>query len=247
MTEKPEIYLASVLLEKNRWDSREPSFCVSDWSLRIDAAGYDGIELWENHVLLADGNEREAVLGGPAPVRVLNTYCSFDDEGADGRAASAELSRFLGVGAVKFNFGKDASRIQAYRDNLSQWRTELPAGCRLLCECHPGTVLEVPETAAELLRPVSGKVEVIVHALSEDPARELLPWLNAFGGSVTHVHVVLKDREHAIRRIAMLKDAGFSGTWTIEFCEGVNEPDETIEKLFTTAAADLDFLRTVLA
>ena len=62
------IYISSVLLEKNRWGTRVPSLKVSDWSQRMFDAGFDGIELWENHLLLADAAEREAVLAGPMPV-----------------------------------------------------------------------------------------------------------------------------------------------------------------------------------
>jgi len=64
---------------------------------RIDEAGFDGIELWENHLLLADAAEREAVRNHPLPVPILNTYCAFDDDGAESRAASSELARFLDV------------------------------------------------------------------------------------------------------------------------------------------------------
>jgi sugar phosphate isomerase/epimerase len=244
---EPQIYLATVLLERNRWDSRIPSLRVSDWSSRIAEAGFDGIELWENHLLLADGRERDAVKRGPAPVVVLNTYCGFEAAAEDARRQSAELARFLHVRAVKFNFGSDIDAVPEYIENLAAWSELLPSGCRLLCECHPGTVLEEPAAAARLLAPSKCTVEVIVHALHGDDDSRLEAWLDVFSEQVTHVHAVIRDRDVARRRIRFLKDVGFSGTWTVEFCKGVNEPGEDTDRLFAQARDDLAFLRSELA
>lgn len=258
MPKNPSIYLSSVLLEKNRWRSREPSFKVSDWSRRIADAGFDGIELWENHLLLADSAERDAVLAGPSPVAILNTYCGFDDAGAAARAASAGLARFLDVPGVKFNFGNEAAQIPAYLDNLLAWRDQLPAGCRLLCECHPGTVLEAADKAVAILAPVRGEVEIIVHAMGGGSDASVQSWLDAFGPAVTHIHVAgsgipgerysaLNELPHAPRRIEMLKGKGFSGTWSVEFCKGVAAPPEDMAELLAAATRDLDYLRKEIA
>ena len=58
------IFLSSVLLEKNRWDSRIPSLKISDWLRSIADAGFDGVELWENHLLLADAAEHAVPMDG---------------------------------------------------------------------------------------------------------------------------------------------------------------------------------------
>ena len=55
---KIPIYLSTVCLEKNRWGRREPSFKVSEWTQRLAEYGFDGIELWEFHYLLADDAEK---------------------------------------------------------------------------------------------------------------------------------------------------------------------------------------------
>ena len=245
---KLPIYISSVLLERNRLSSEKtPSYRVSEWSERFADAGFDGIELWENHLLLAESAEREAILGGPLPVTVLNTYCGFDDAGEEGRKASASLARFLGVAAVKFNFGNERSLAQTYIDNLTTWRDELPEGCRLLCECHPDTVLEEPDRAADILNSARINIEIIVHAFSGDDESSLRRWLNAFGPAVTHIHAVLSDRNRVNRRVEMIKQANFAGTCSIEFCVGVNQPSESMNKLLSTAADDLRYLREVLA
>lgn len=242
-TDIPPIYLSTVLLEKNRWRSRVPSFRVSAWSKHIAEAGFDGIELWENHLLLADAIERHAVRAGPAPIQILNTYCGFDDGSADARAASAELAQFLNVSAVKFNFGNDRSQAKKYIENLRAWREKLPEGCRLLCECHPYTILEEVDDAAKILEPLQGEIEIIVHAFGNSDETELRRWFDAFGTAVTHVHAVLKDKTHAAERLELLQQYGFNGTYSIEFCEGVAEPPEDMAELLANAAADLQFLR----
>jgi len=243
MTDSYPIYLATVLLEKNRWSSRKPSFKVSDWAQRIADAGFDGIELWENHLLLADRSEWEALRNSPVSVPILNTYCGFDDDSADARSASAELARYLDVGAVKFNFGNEPTQVDAYLRNLLAWQGELPDGCRLLCECHANTVLEYPDKALAVFAPIMDQIEIIVHGFSGDDETNLVQRTECFGSSITHVHAVLTEKEGAPRRVEILKDAGFNGTFSIEFCYGVREHVEDVEQLLATATEDLNYLR----
>ena len=189
----------------------------------------------------------------PLPVTVFNSYCTFDDDGAPGRQRAAALVREFGASGVKFNFGNDPARVADYVRNLRAWAAALPDGCRLLCECHGGTVLETPAQAARLLAPVADRVEIIVHAFAGE-RDTLQAWLDLFGPSVTHVHVAgrrgnwpmlrLCDMEEEARaRLAMLRAAGFSGTWTVEFTGGVAQGVEDKHALLANAAADLAFLR----
>ena len=86
------IYLGSICLEPNRWSpGKLPSYRVSDWLQRIDGAGFDGIELWENHFLLADATEKSA-LAAAAPLAIYNSYALPDSGSAEARAASASPS-----------------------------------------------------------------------------------------------------------------------------------------------------------
>ena len=247
MADCSSIYLSSVLLEKTRWRSREPSFKVSEWSQRIADAGFDGIELWENHLLKADKTEWEAVLAGPSPVTILNTYCDFGDASADAKAASAELANFLNVEAVKFNFGNDVEQIESYRKNLLSWKDELPKGCRLLCEVHPYTVLEELDNAQEILAPIMDQIEIIVHAFGDDDVSDLVKRIEIFGSAITHVHAVLTDKDSAPKRIGILKDANIGGSYSIEFCHGVREGEQDIGVLLATATEDLNYLRKELS
>jgi len=252
-----DIYFSTVLLDKNRWGSREPSLKVSDWLPAIADGGFDGLELWENHLLKADDDEKNLILSGPLPVRVLNTYCDFDAGSSADREKSARLARDLNVSGVKFNFGNKIECVEEYRENLIKWQKNLPAGCRLLCECHPYTVLEDMEKAAEILQPLLDRVEIIIHAfgsVGSDWKRRL----ELFGKRITHIHVAgggeegyryspLASSGKIEEGLSMLEGSGIEPTWTIEFCDGVASKGEVVEDLLNNAIADAKTLRKKLS
>ena len=58
---KTEIYIGTILLERNRWTrDKKPTCLVSEWIPRFKEAGFDGMELWENHAALASSTELKA-------------------------------------------------------------------------------------------------------------------------------------------------------------------------------------------
>lgn len=254
---KHEIYIATVLLEANRWKREKiPTVKVSDWLERFEKAGFDGIELWENHAALADELELGRLRGARPPVRIFNTYASFSDEPDPRRERAVELSRSLGVRGVKFNVGRDPECMNRYIDNVLRWREGLPRDIVPLCECHPGTVLEEPGKAAEAFRVwAEAGIEAIIHAFNLAEER-LRAWFRQLGGAITHVHVqvnrqgrmasLVQYRDEARETVRLLRDEGFQGSFSIEFTAGVGMPDENVEALFAAAVADLDLLRELL-
>ena len=48
-------------------------------------------------------------------------------------------------------------------------------------------------------------------------------------------------------RLRVMREAGFAGSFTLEFTEGTSSPDESMEALFDAALADLCYLRECLA
>lgn len=251
-------YLATVLLEKNRWQAgKVPTFRVSDWGRRFREAGFDGVELWENHAALATEGELSALADMPCPVRIFNSYCSFDDAGVADRKRAAVLATRFATQGVKFNLGHDEEAIPTYQRNLESWRHELPKGCRLLCECHGGTVLEEPARAKAILEPLAGDLEIIVHAFAGDDD-SLEEWLATFGAAVTHVHAAASGGDGQLARLADVEDlvhgrirrlleAGFAGTLSVEFTQGVARDPEGQDELFANATDDLQVLREALA
>ena len=250
------IFIGTILLEKNRWaKGKQPSYAVREWLPRFERDGFDGLELWENHVLLGPPEEAQALERGKVPVAVYNTYVGFDDKGEDARRRAAEMAARLKAKAVKYNVGPDKAKLAEYIKNVKAWAELLPGDCRLLCECHAGTVMEEPEQAAAVFAELRDEQrhQAIVHPFSESP-ESLRRWFRALGPRrITHAHVQYRE-SRKFRRLsrdaprnkeimAVLKDSGFRGSYTLEFTEGTSAPGgEDIEALYRAALDDREFI-----
>jgi sugar phosphate isomerase/epimerase len=250
------IYIGTILLEKNRHDKKSgkrPTFLVSDWIDRFAADGFDGIELWENHAALSPPEEIERLKASALPIEIFNSYCSLDDGEMD-RERAVELTALFGAGRVKFNVGKDPSLLEVYLKNTREWGDLFPEGVKPLCECHPGTVIEEPEAAAEFFgRLDPERFEVLVHPLRPD-LEVLKGWFRHFGPRVTHAHIQLRDDDRNCLRLDrkppfvkeclhIMREEGFAGSIALEFTEGTNLPGEDIEEMYANALRDLRFLK----
>ncbi len=258
MTESGKIYIATVLLEKNRWAdgaAQKPTFTVSEWVERFAEAGFDGMELWEKHATLCSPEELAALQASAFPVAIFNSYASMGDEGAPARERAAQLTASFAARGVKFNVGKDPARRQEYAKNLAEWRSKFPPEVSLLCECHPGTIIEEPSDARAFFDEIGPDgYEVIVHPFSRVDV--LKSWFEQFGPAVTHAHAQVRDDRKVVRlerkaevvaeAIGIMREEGYAGSFTLEFAQGTGEPDENVEDLFGNAVADLEFLRGLL-
>ena len=250
-----EIYISTVALDPTRWGRRTPSFDVSAWLPRFERDGFDGVELWEYHFLSADKEEQDRLVAASAAVAIYNSYVGFANEDAEARAAAAEAIRQLQPRAVKYNLGGDAAKLDEYRRNLLAWADALPADCRLLCECHPGTILEQVADAAAFfadLDPV--RFGVVAHVSGNSAGTE--SWFSEFNGRLQHLHVqrrgsesnpsVAANRPTLDASFAAVKAHGFAGSVAIEFSRGMGR-DEDIEEIYTNACTDLAYVRQALA
>lgn len=249
-----DIYLATVCLDRNRWGSRKPSFEVSRWISRFEKDGFDGVELWEFHYLEAGLAEQERLVDA-AYVAVYNSYVGFADADVEARQQAATAIAALRPASVKYNLGADPSKLAEYRRNLLQWSDALPADCRLMCECHSGTVLEAVDEAVAFFSDLDAdRFGVIAHVNGE--SRGASPWLDAFGSRVGHLHVQLRQpdfdpgdaggRQGVDEAFGCVVAAGFNGSVSVEFTRGIGR-DEDIENLYANACADLGYLRMILA
>jgi len=255
MREHGHIYLSTVCLERNRWGSKEPSLRVSEWLPRLERDGFDGVELWENHYLLADGAEQARLAASAGAVTIFNSYVGFGDDDGEARAAAADAVARLKPSGVKYNLGGAAESLEIYRRNLLAWSAQLPPGCRLLCECHPGTVLEHAAAAGDFFADLDPeRFGVIVHVSGD--ASGTASWLEAFGARVQHLHLQLRDealapsssagREALDAAFDVVDAQGFRGSVAIEFTRGIGR-NEDIEVLYANAVTDLGYLRERLS
>lgn len=252
--ENPRIFIGTVLLERNRWgkEGRKPSFKVSDWTQRIADDGFDGLELWQDHAAMADEEELERLRTGPSPVVLFNSYASVEPEDIAGRERTAELAEFFDAEGMKFNFGKDPERQDIYIDVVKEWAKMFKPGYRMISENHRGTTTADSELAAKTYEKFEGiNVEGIIHFNNEEESyRERF---SLYGKYLTHIHCMLSSDKDGLmpedevrKRIAWLREFRFSGTYTIEFTEGVRS-EVSIEGLYKNAVRDFKMLRKCLA
>jgi sugar phosphate isomerase/epimerase len=255
-----EIFLGTIALEPNRWfgvtEEQWGTITLSDWLDPIEAAGFDGVELWESHIRDATDTEAESILVHPLPVKVFNTYVSFENEDDNERIAAAEWIRRSGAEKVKWNTGpdRDENALDAYGERLHRWVEKLP-DVRLACECHDGSAMDVPSVAARVLA-AGGDVtrsQAIVH--SNDGHARLRAKFAAYGDRISHVHVnhldvgsppLAETRDDLASTATLLAELGFDGSWTIEFVHGTGGEADRPDLLLNQAIADLGVLREIL-
>lgn len=254
--------LGTVAVEPNRWGtldpSRRPAIRLSEWLDTIAEAGFDGLELWDRHVTSAADDEVDAILTHRLPATVFNSYVGFDDPDPTERVRVTEWVGRARSEAVKFNVGARPERAPAYAERVARWLDAMPAGVRLLCECHEGSsIAEDPGVAAAILTAAGppDRVQAIVH--THESPDHLRTRFDAYGERITHVHVNLLDealhappldraRDRLAERVALLRSLGFGGTWTVEFVHGVMTDSDHPDALVRQAAADLRVLRELL-
>jgi sugar phosphate isomerase/epimerase len=256
----PTISLGTIALEPNRWfgvtQDRWGTIVLADWLDRIAEAGFDGIELWESHLRDANDTQADAIIDHPLPITVFNTYVGFADDPDDDRTDAAEWIRRTGAGKVKWNTGpaRDDDALAAYGERLARWSAQLP-DVHLTCECHDGSAMDDPDTAARVLAAGGPphRSQAIVH--SNDGHDRLRSKFAAYGERITHVHVNHLDRgcppladirDELGTTVSLLHELGFDGTWTIEFVHGTGTDKDRPDLLLAQASADLEVLRRLL-
>ncbi len=261
-----EILLGTVAIEPNRWGTvsrdRAPVTLVSALLDSIDAAGFDGLELWDGHLLRASGDEGERIVSGPLPVTIFNSYADFGpgEEAQRSRDDAASGVRRADSRAVKFNVGNDPADEDGYVERLSQWIDELPSNVAAMCECHQGiSVAEDPAVAARIFDR-AGPVERLRALVHTHDAPDLLrAKFDAYGDRITHVHVNFLDFDamthprlcDVVDELRAFRDLvgglGFAGSWTLEFVAGLLTDRDEPALLLDQAAQDLSTLRAVVA
>ncbi len=266
-SEPGHIYLGTVAIEPNRWGLAEPGghplVRVSEWLPMIEQAGFDGLELWERHARSVPDEELEALVTSDLPIRILGCYDSWDDPDDSARAETAAWIERVGARGVKFNVGSDPDCIGDYTERLRRFEEMVPAGVRLLCECHFGTVAEDPALARAMFDTVAGtdRLGAIVH-LHPMIRDEWSGPLGELGPRVRHVHVQLAEvppttgvaelSEMLRPDVEAIRAVCPETTWTIEFSHGLwgfgrdDAADDHPAYILESARRDLEALRAAL-
>ena len=249
----PTILLATIALEPSRWGEKRRTIDVARHVERAAGAGFDGFELWQYH---ADAATVEALRALRVAVPVFSSYVSCEDtaEAADERRRVTETADAVGAEAIKFNVGNDPGRRGEYLAVIANWLEALPAGMRLLCECHPNTLVETPDAAAAAFEAFPRqRLATVVHPLLDNvPPPEA--WFAALDGRIAHAHLQLRPdgggfvaMEQAPERVraafAVMHANGFDGRLSVEFVEGTRTANDTPAYLFDRAVEDLAFIR----
>ena len=256
-----DLYLGTVAIEPNRWATVDPSrsatITLTQWLDQIEAAGFDGLEVWDKHLTDAPESEVVALLSAAVPVKVFNSYVSFDPVESDERLAAAAWVARSGAAGVKYNVGNDPDLEGAYGERLAEFGAALPDGVRLLCECHEGiSIAEDPAVAARIFAAAGGgpALQAICH-LGEDPDY-LKSKFEHLGDRISHIHInFLADgaaprlaaiEARVVSQVQLVQSLGFNGTWTLEFAHGLLTANDEPGFILEAAAADLQLLRSLL-
>jgi sugar phosphate isomerase/epimerase len=257
-----EVYLASILLERNRWGPlpRYPHCQLSEWLPQIAEAGFDGIELWENHWTYAGLEARAKLVASHVPIRLFNSYLSPSTANPEEISQLASALRTLGaiVRGVKFNLADRPARTDVEFQAALRLAQQLPPGMVLYCECHADSVVDTPESAAAAFSVwPPGKFAAILHPFQNSDG-DFAKWLRLMIPHLAHLHLQMRDpaenmicltdrADFARQRLRALLKAGFRGSMSLEFTGGTGQPDEDIETLWTRALGDLALIRRLVS
>jgi hypothetical protein len=259
------IYLSTVLLEKNRANGKGPSLLVSDWVEPVAEAGYAGLEIWMNHLLLASRSEwdliREKCLEADLVLVLAGPNLPVDpsDKSRRLRDAVLEACDSMRPEAFKFGLAGDPRRRESASPRealgfVKDWAKDVPKDVRLLSggDGRPGGdgLLEVREILG------GGRYQAALRPFRLTP-RMLEEALETLGGFIGNLEaqarradqaiLLSENKEEHLGIIAATLRKGFKGTWTVESTKGVGLPSENIDIMFDNAEKDFNFLIEALA
>ena len=178
---------------------------------------------------------------------------TFEEGSETAQDRDGEMAARLGARGIKYNIGSDPELRQVYMDQLRAWRSRLPKEIALLCECHPGTIIEEQEAARAFFDEAGLQNHgIIVHAIMQ--LEKLPQWLDLFGDEVKHIHLQLRDDDYKLINYAqnlgkvhetldLLQSRQFKGSYTLEFTAGIGADGESPDLLYANALKDLAVLR----
>ena len=251
-----EILLNSIALEPNRWTKEKiPYVALEELLTSVATAGFDALEVWQNHVALLDRGgldslaERAESLGLAIPV--VGMYPRFHLEG---RERDAELDRLEAMLGIMDALGTDVLKIMPGTlasaemtpelwDRLVGFAREMldrtrPGNITIPCETHGKTVADDPDALLRFFEAVgSDRLKVCWQPLDFEDTQAALELYDRLAPHVTHLHLQGRrggemdlleaaDIDYA-RVLGHIFAGGFDGYVSIEFARGcvVDSPE----------------------
>lgn len=247
------VYLSSILLEKNRFNGKGPSFLVSEWIEDIAEAGFAGLEIWMNHLSLASRSEWDLIKARAAetdlPIPLISAGLPSDASDKSRRYLDSviEACEYFRPDGLKFSLG-DPSRPDAL-EHVKSWARDLPRDIALIYD--GGESVIGPEAMAGLKKTLGGRFHAVLRPFLAG-TKEAGAIMDATGDFIANfgvqarkggARILLSENADAhLEVIAAMRSRGFKGAWTLEFTKGAGLPGENIEQLFDNAEKDLNFL-----
>lgn len=260
------IYLSTLLLEKNRANGKGPSLLVSDWMEPVGEAGFAGLEIWTNNLLLASRSEwdliKEKSLEADLALALVSPNLPADasDKSRRLREAILEACEYFRPEGIKFTPSSNP-RTQAEpgatRDALEffkDWAKDIPRDVRLVYDGGEGSGLAGLLEARKIL--TGGRFQAVLHPflLSPQLLGEALDALGDFVGNLgalakrgDQLILLGENKDEHFKVIAMTRKKTYKGTWSVESTKGMGMPGENIDKMFDNAEKDLNFLIEALS
>ncbi|GAB4171001.1 MAG: hypothetical protein Fur0032_10110 [Terrimicrobiaceae bacterium] len=225
------MYLATVLIEPNRWSpERGPAFSwCEDTGQGFAEAGFSGVELWQGHWLHSSKKQKQWMRQSPCPVRIFSYY-GLPEDRPDGLLVEVAEYFSDSLTGIKFNLGSQEADFSIECNRVACWAAALPGKARLLCECHGGTTMQTPEAARAAFAGWPPRIEAILHPFVGGSAAL---WFDALGTRITHLHLQCREQGAWVdpqpslaavqQGLQILRERQFSGTASLEFIAAIRE------------------------
>ncbi|MDB5049823.1 MAG: hypothetical protein JWO30_2894 [Fibrobacteres bacterium] len=250
-----DVYLSTLLLEKNRFNGKGPSLLVSDWIEETGEAGFAGLEIWMNHLLFSSRSEWELIQERSSesdlPISLISATLPADssDKSQRFRDSVIEACDYFRPDGLKFNLSDAKATGLDSLGFIKEWSRDVPRDISLLFDGGEGVGSGELAIARKTLG--GGRYKAVLHPFLFAP-KELEKVLDAAGDFIANLGVQAKQggecilleenaAEH-LKIISATRARGFKGTWSLEFTKGVGAAKESIENMFDNAEKDLNFL-----
>jgi hypothetical protein len=257
------VYLSSLLLEKNRWNGKGPALPVAEWIEPIAESGFNGCELWFNHLAFVSRSDWEAIRSeatlhqAEIPMIFGHLPTETTEKAKRQRESLLDAVDFFKPKALRFHLGEPLTvdgylkKLPARAEAAAEIVRDIGRDTQLVFEC------QVYPFRAEEAKVVLEKIDPSRVSLSIRPFEMTRGDLEAAFGlsskAVSHFGVRVKHGSEYVGLVSKAdlckqvlvqgRKMNFIGPWILETTAGVGAKSEDVVDLFDAAERDLNFLQ----